>query len=281
MNFSYKKLGRRVEQFSSTTKNTSWFQNSIIAVILLSAVIVGIKTYPGLYETYKLQLYVIDAIILAIFTIEIAIRILSYGARPWKFFRSGWNIFDFIVTAVFYIPGIGEYTAILRIARILRVFRLITTIPRLQMLVGALFHSIPSMGYIGLLLFIQFYVFAVVGNVLFATTTPEHFGNLHLAMLSLFKVVTLDNWGTIMDSAGQHWYVAPYFILFILSGTMIILNLFIGVIMSGFEEVKKEYEEELNARSHLADGVTLESVRTQLTKIQEQLDTIISKQKKG
>lgn len=251
------------------------FSRLILATILISAFLVGFKTYPALYKEYKQIIYSIDFVILTIFTVEIVLKLISYYPRPLLYFKSGWNVFDFLVTAIFYIPGLGQYTSILRILRVLRVMRLITAIPRLQMLVGALFASIPSMFYIGILLFLQFYLFAIIGNVLFGITDPEHFGNLHLALGTLFQIVTLEGWVEIMKSQQPAWYVVPYFIVFILLGTMIILNLFIGVIMNGFDEVKKDLENEgLNDGSDSVKS-ELQSLKKQLTQIQVKLDQII------
>ncbi len=252
------------------------FTRIIIGTILFSAFLVGLKTYPEIYTQHKTLLYYLDSIILGIFTVEITLRILAHGSPFVQFFRSGWNIFDFLVTIIFFIPGIGEYSAVLRVARVLRVLRLITTIPRLQILVGALLHSFPSMGYIGLLLFIQFYVFAVIGNTLFAATSPEYFGNLHTSMLTLFQVVTLEGWTSIMQQQGTHWYVVPYFISFILTGTMIILNLFIGVILSGFEEMKNRYEKEMLLKETGTANKELLEISSQLEALQQKVHSLIT-----
>lgn len=251
------------------------FSRIIIGTILFSAFLVGLKTYPEIYTQYKTLLYYLDSIILGIFTVEITLRILAHGSQFVQFFRSGWNIFDFLVTIIFFIPGIGEYSAVLRVARVLRVLRIITTIPRLQILVGALLHSFPSMGYIGLLLFIQFYVFAVIGNTLFAATSPEYFGNLHTSMLTLFQVVTLEGWTEVMRTQGNSWYVVPYFIFFILSGTMIILNLFIGVILSGFEEMRTRYEQEMLIKKRGTANRELLEISTQLDELQKRVRSLV------
>jgi voltage-gated sodium channel len=251
------------------------FQRVILGVILFSAALVGVKTYPEVYSANKDLLYGIDSVILAIFTVEVALRILSYGTKPWRYFRTPWNVFDFLITVVFYIPSIGQFASILRIARVLRVLRLVTAIPKLQMLVGALLNSVPSMGYITLLLFIQFYVFAVIGNVLFGMNDPEHFGNLHTSMLTLFQIVTLEGWTEIMKRQGDGLHVVLYFISFILLGTMIILNLFIGVIMSGFDEVKREIDEQERANSQTPAHGDLRAIRAQVDEIRQKLDALI------
>ena len=248
--------------------NAPWFQRFIIGVIILAGVLVGLETYPDIHERFLNEFRAADLIIQAIFTVEIIIRILAYGNKPLNFFKSANNVVDFLITALFYIPLGGAYVAVLRLVRIIRVLRLITALPRLQILVGALVKSFPSMGYISLLLLLQLYVFAVIGNFLFSKTDPTHFGNLGVAILTLFQIITLEGWVEIMQAQPQNFATVLYFIGFILLGTMIVLNLFIGVVLNGFEEVKKEIEEEISGKQKK------NSVRYELTQISEQLNEI-------
>lgn len=247
------------------------FQRFIIGVILLAAVLVGVETYPDIHERYLSTFKLTDVTIQTIFTIEIIIRILAYGKKPLDFFKSSANNMDFIITVIFYLPFGGAYASVLRLVRIIRVLRLITAIPRLQLLVGALIKSVPSMGYITLLLLIQIYMFAVLGNFLFGKTDPVHFGNLGSSVLTLFQIITLEGWVDIMDAQKQPLIAPLYFISFILLGTMVVLNLFIGVILNGFEEVKKEIERELDGKARKG------SVKHELTEISDQLDILRNK----
>lgn len=244
------------------------FQRFIIGVILLAAVLVGIETYPQIHEQYKHTFHLTDMVLQGIFTVEIIIRILAYGKTPLNFFKSSANNLDFIITVIFYLPFGGAYASVLRLVRIIRVLRLITAIPRLQLLVGALIKSVPSMGYITLLLLIQIYMFAVLGNFLFAHSDPTHFGNLGNSILTLFQVITLEGWVDIMHAQNQPLIAPLYFISFILLGTMVVLNLFIGVILNGFEEVKKEIERELDGRNKKG------TIKNELIEISDQLETL-------
>jgi voltage-gated sodium channel len=133
--------------------------------------------------------------------------------------------------------------AAFRVARALRLLRLVSALPKLQLLVGALLKSLSAMGYVSLLLALLFYIYAVAGVHLFGAGSAEHFGNLGTAMMTLFQIVTLDNWGDILDAQLAHArgaIVAFYFVTFIVFGTMIILNLFIGIIMNSMAEMHEE-----------------------------------------
>ena len=235
---------------------------------MAASVMIGLETLPDFHLRYLSVFQFLEYVIQIIFTIEIIIRVAAHGDRPFNFFKSGWNTFDFMVTAMFYLPFGGPFASVLRLVRIFRVFRLVTALPKLQLLVGALVKSIPSIGYVGLLLLILFYIFAIVGIFQFGAHDPENFGSLGRAMMTLFQVVTLEGWVDIYKAQSNLLASTIYFVSFILFGTMIVLNLFIGVILNGFDEVKKEVLE-----SEEADDTKLEA---DLHHLMHQIDDIKS-----
>lgn len=255
------------------------FQNLILTAILGAGVIVGLETYPAVTAGYGELLRTLDWAILYLFAVEILLKILAHGGKPWDFFRNSWNVFDFVVVLVCFLPLNAHFVAVLRLARILRVLRLVTVLPRLQVLVGALLRSIPSMGYVGMLLFIHFYIYAVLGTFLFGANDPEHFGTLGISLLTLFQVVTLEGWVDIlkMQMAASPGYGPPlYFISFIVVGGMIILNLFIGVIMNSMQESTAEIEARRFAKAgpHASAGLTNDDfvhIERQLADLQKQI----------
>ena len=129
--------------------NNKLFNYSIFFLILLSAIIIGFETYPKLSNQFQGALSIIDHIIIVLFTIEIALKIISNGKRPWIYFTDPWNVFDFIIVAVCLIPlNDTHYFAVFRILRVLRILRMITVFPKLKLIINALLKSIPSMGYV-------------------------------------------------------------------------------------------------------------------------------------
>ncbi len=248
----------------------SLFQNFIIGVILAAGVVVGIQTYAGFASKHEAVLHILDTVILWIFVAEIVVKMGAEGAKPWNYFKDGWNVFDFLIVAVCFLPlENASFIAVLRLARILRVFKLVTALPRLQLIVGALLKSIPSMGYVFLLLAMHFYIYGCMATFLYYQNDPIHFGDLQTSMLSLFRAVTLEDWTDLMyinmygsDAYGYDAAMdarlaadgiervssaspvggAIFFVTFILTGAMIVLNLFIGVIMTGMDEMKAEAE---------------------------------------
>lgn len=306
---------QKIFDFNKKIAESNWFQSFIIFVILVAGVIVGIQTYEisgQLKESWKPTLDALDLIILAIFTIEVIVKVLAEGKKPWNYFKDGWNIFDFSIVAVALfalMPGVeinASFIAVLRLARIFRVFKLVTAIPQLQLLVGALIKSIPSMGYVGILLSILFYIYATMSVFFFGENDPLHFGTLEKAMLSLFRIVTLEDWTDIMyiqmwgcnheiwgysgiydcpgDAKGFGWPAALFFVSFVMVGTMIVLNLFIGVIMNSMDEAKAEAEIEENinkkAEDKISTGDDIQAVIKKLDELKKEMDFVYNRVKK-
>jgi voltage-gated sodium channel len=272
----------RIQKISLLIVESNLFRNFILGLIILSGVIVGIETYPETYSKNAALFHLIDQVIIYIFVFEISIKIISNGKKPWNFFLDPWNVFDFIIVAVCFIPDINtNFVTVLRLARILRVFRIISVLPKLQILVNTLLKSIPSMGYVVVLLGIVFYIFAVTGSFLFGKTDPIHFGSLHISMITLFKVLTLEGWTDIMNiqlygssepSAEYTMKVVSYasvayFVSFILIGAMIIMNLFIGVVMNSMQESQNEMEKALMKRQQ-----PTQSTQKLLEELEEKID---------
>ena len=271
------------------------FQHGILGVILLAAALVGLETSRSLVESHGALLHTLDAIVLWIFVAEAALKILRHGWRGYRYFGDGWNVFDFTIVVVCFIPAAGQFAAVLRLARVLRALRLVTAIPKLQLLVGSLLKSIPSLAYVGLLLAVLFYIYGILGVFIFRGNDPVHFNDLSTALLTLFRVVTLEDWTDVMyiQMYGSHAYPgysdfaqahlreasralpivgAAYFVSFVLLGTMIMLNLFIGVIINSMDEAQAEREAE-ERRLHVEhSGET--TVGDEITLIEHELEKI-------
>ena len=259
------------------------FHAIIVAVILLAGVLAGVETSAAMLAQHGALLHALDGTVLAIFIVEIVLKLASHGRRPLDYFRDGWNVFDFTIVAFCVLPVGGPFAAVLRLVRTLRLLRLVTALPKLQLLVGALIKSLSSMGYVGLLLGLIFYIYAVTGVHLFGKASPEYFGNLTAALLSLFQMITLDDWRTMYDSAqaAAPFAGTPYFVSFILLGTMIMLNLFIGIVMNSMAEMHTELDElKEAARATAEKGSVLGDVTAldqQLAALHSQLDALRAK----
>jgi len=269
-------------QFSKIAEHLL-FKRFIILVILLAAVVVGVQTYKEFAQKYSSLLSILDGFILLAFIVEAAIKILAKGNKPQNYFKNPWNVFDFLIVVACLLEPIfvlgGEFLPVLRLARILRVLRLVTAIPKLQLLVTCLLKSLPSMFYVSILLFLLFYVYGTLAVFFYGENDPIHFRNLQSSILTLFRVVTLEDWTDVMyinmygsDSYGysakefSKWSPTPtasplgaaiFFVSFVLIGTMIVLNLVIGVIMNSMDESNKELaiQQELDRRKENPEAI--------------------------
>jgi voltage-gated sodium channel len=230
------------------------FQSTIIGLILLNAAILGLETWPAAMATAGGPLMALDRAILAVFVVEIALRIYAHRAAFW---RDPWSLFDFTVVAIALVPAAGPF-AVLRALRVLRVLRLLTMVPSMRRVVGALLAAIPGLGSIALVLAIIFYVFAVIGTNLFAETHPQWFGTLGRSLYTLFQVMTLESWsmGISRPVMEAHPYAWLFFVTFILVATFTMLNLFIAIIVNAMQSYQEvEHEETVQALHETQDHI--------------------------
>ena len=251
-----------LQAFAQRVVQSALFQRAITGVILFAAVLVGVETDKAMVAAHGDLLHVLDSIVLAIFCAEIVLKLVALSPKPWRYFLDAWNVFDFAIVVACLLPLGSQSATVLRLLRLLRVLRLVHALPRLQVLVGTLLKSLPSMGYVGLFLAMHFYVYGVAAVFLFGENDPVHFGSLPLAVLTLFIVVTGENWSTTLytqmygcerfgydgmealctASNAQPVLASLFFVSFIVLGTMVILNLVIGVVMNSMQEAQIENE---------------------------------------
>ncbi len=232
------RLGSRVEG--------PGFSRFIIVLIIINAVILGLETSPRIMDQIGPALITANRLILAVFVIELLLKLAAFGPR---FFRSGWNIFDFLIVSISLVPATGSME-ILRALRILRVLRLLSQVPKLRVIIESLLRALPGMGWTALLLVLVFYVFAVMGTKLFSEDFPELWGNLALSLFSLFQVMTLESWSTGVARPMMEVYpwIWLYFVPFILVSSFMVLNLFIAIIVTATQSIHADEEEEIKQR---------------------------------
>ena len=217
------------------------FQSFIIAVIVFNAVVIGLETSRGLMAAYGRLFHVLNMAVQTIFVFEIAVRMLAYWPRASRFFRDGWNVFDFTVVALSLLPVAGPFATVARLARVARVTRLVSVSPNLRLIVDTMLRSIPSMAHVATLLAVVLYVYAILGYYLFSSVAPAHWGGLGTALLSLFQILTLEGWNemqhTTMTAYPWSWI---YFTSFVVIAVFVVTNLFIAVLINNLQSVKAE-----------------------------------------
>lgn len=224
----------------------------ITALIIVNAVTIGLETSDKILNFIGFWLESIDRYILIIFTLEISLKLVSYRHQ---FFTKAWNLFDLIIIGMAWLPITGPLH-ILRTLRILRTIRLVKTIPKLRMIIESLIRSIPSIGWIIVLLFMIFYIFAVIGTDMYSDDFPEYFGDLGKSFFTLFQVMTLESWssGIARPMMDKMPYSYVFFVPFILLATYTTLNVFIAVVVNTMNEINREANKSENERlEHLRE----------------------------
>ena len=255
--------------------NSKVFQGIVIAVILLSALLIGAKTH-NLSSNVVSILLLLDVAVTVFFAIEISIRYLACPKKK-HFFKSGWNIFDTIIVIGSLVPSGGSGVLLARLLRVFRVLRLVSMVPELRLLINALLKAIPRMGYIALLMFVIFYIYAAIGSMYFHSINEVLWGdvsisNLSISMLTLFRVATFEDWTDVMyETMAVHPLSWIYYLTFIFLTAFIFLNMMVGTVL----EVMSQEHEQFRAEQHGETGDGGEPAsRAQIDKLENEIAEI-------
>ncbi len=264
--------------WASRIAYAGWFGHSITLIIVLNALIIGLDTSAYLSDRYGDFFALANQLFLAIFIAEALIKMAALAPNVTNYFRDGWNVFDFSVIVFSLLPDTGELATIARLARLLRVLRLVSALPELRLIVTTLVRSIPSMGHVVILMSILFYVYGVAGYHLFHNIDPTHWRTLGISLLSLFRIVTLEDWTDIMYAAMEHhWWAWMYFVSFVIFGTFVVINLFIAVVLNNLEEAKLERLAELTEEPSKEEILAeLRATQQALKNLQTKLERVSS-----
>ena len=220
-------------------KESRIFQFVVISIIILNAITIGVNTY-NLSEFTTKAINYLDYSITVFFVIEILIRFIG-EPKKFNFFKSGWNIFDTLIVLVSLIPIPNNSSfLLLRLLRVFRVLRIISVVPELKKIIEALLSSVKRVFYVGLLLFIILYIYATIGSILFSANIPERWGDVGVAMITLFQVLTLSSWEQVMlPLQDVYWWAWIYFFSFIIICGITMLNLLIAILVDVVINQKK------------------------------------------
>ena len=253
------------------------FERTIIGLILLTSLIIGLEAFPQWLTPQREQLFlVLHKIILGAFIIEAAIKMAALAPKPWQYFKNGWNCFDFALIVLSLLPLASNVALLGRVLRLLRVLRLVNALPELRLIVETLLRSIPSMLNITILMGILFFVYAVLGFHLFHQHDPEHWRDLSYAVLTLFRIVTLEDWTDVMYKAMEMSPLyAAYFVSFVIIGTFVVVNLFIAVVINNLDEAKYAHLKQLT-QPDLQDQLlsSLSATKNHMRVLEKQLQVL-------
>lgn len=259
-------------RFESARSNRL-FELFIILVIIASALLIGVKTYQ-LPSWVKPLIDGLDLLITLIFLVEISIRFLGEPQKR-AFFRNGWNVFDTLIVFISLIPIDDTDSALVaRLVRVFRVLRMVSIVPELRLLLNSIISALPRLGYVAALIFIIFYIYAAAGSLFFDRINPELWGNISIAMLTLFRVMTFEDWTDVMyETMDVYPWSWIFYLTFIFLTTFAFLNMVIGIVVSVLEEEQSKLDTEDPNRTSLANlKDELTEIRTSLRAIERRLD---------
>ncbi|RJQ75727.1 ion transporter [Pseudonocardiaceae bacterium YIM PH 21723] len=210
------------------------------SVIVANTLTIGLSTYPGVVERWGTALTTLEQLFLVAFVVELAVRIGAHGARPWEFFRSGWNWFDLLIVGVALLGNLGQGSTVLRIARLIRVLRIVRVLPSLRITIVALARAIPGVAGFGVTAVVIIYVYGMAAWMMFGEALPDIYGTIGKAMYSLFLTLTLDDLGaTIGEAAKVTGWAIPFYVSYVVFGAFVLMNLLIGVVLNAMESARE------------------------------------------
>jgi voltage-gated sodium channel len=250
-----------LEQRFARLRSNKIFELCVIAIIIMSALIIGVKTYPLPAWTEPL-IIALDWMITVFFMVELTIRFVGDENKR-RFFYNGWNLFDTLIVVVSLIPiQDSELALIGRLVRIFRVLRMVSIIPELRVLLTSLLTALPQLGYVALMMFIIFYIYAAVGATFFATINPDLWGDIAISMLTLFRIMTFEDWTDVMyETMAVYPLSWAFYLSFIFLSAFAFLNMIIGIVVSVLDD---EHKKLAAAEAEAAGEPTLGDLRSEI-----------------
>jgi len=243
-------------------RDSRWFSNLTTSIIIFYAMVLGFDTLEEASRPYGNILYVFDTFVTIYFVIELAIK-MSAEDKFLDFFKSGWNVFDFIIVFITLIPlENSSFAAIARLMRVFRILRLFTARPELKSIIDMLVKAIPSIIDIVILMFIIFYIYAIIGSFIFSNLPSGLWNNFLTSMLTLFRILTFEDWTDVMYEAMEVYpWAWVYFVSFIIIAAFVFFNLFVAVIIGEMQKMQDEGRKEELHNEHEKITLLLKEVK--------------------
>ena len=259
--------------------HSSQFELLVAFIILVNALSLALLTMPDIDPEVNQALGELDTFALYLYLVELIMRIVSYGKRPWEFFRQGWNIFDFSIVVLSFGIFSGE-TIILRLLRIFRLIRIFRFLPEVRVLTSSVVKSLPPLMSVGVLIFLALFIYGMAGVYLFGEQLPESWGNITLALTTLFILLTLENFPNYLEEAVEiSPWALPFYLSYIFIVVFTVLNVLIGIVLNAMDEAREENKErkrkisKLDAIVHEVDDITSDAkvTKDEINRLREQL----------
>lgn len=265
----------QIHEFCVRVTSSKIFKNTIVLIILINSIVLGLITSDAIYAKFGKILEFILSTCVAIFTVEILLRIIAKG---WRFFLNGWNIFDFVLVSIALMPETGAAITF-RVFRVMRALRMVSSFKKLRHIVSAILVSAPHVFWAAVLLMIIFYIFGIMGQNLFHEEFPQWFGTLGETVYTLFQVTTLESWS--MGIARPVMKVFPwawcYFVPFVMISSYIVLNVVVGVVVNATSDLSDDDDVADMKNKMKTKKVTNAELLQQITELKNHIERLEAK----
>ncbi|XP_023555012.1 cation channel sperm-associated protein 4 [Octodon degus] len=240
------------------------FQLLLALLLVTNAITIALRTNSFLDQKHYELFSIIDNIVLTTLVCEVLLRWLS---GFWIFWKDGWNILNFFIVCML-ILGVLDVVSdsITYCLRVLRLVHVCMAVEPLARIIRVILQAGPGMAQIWVLILFVMLVFALLGVTLFGEFVPLHFGNLGVALYTLFVCLTQDGWVDIYSNfrIKERDYAleiggAIYFAIFIIIGGIIGMNLLVTVVIRNLELIMtEEVEQQQHQRTNNETGAEKE-----------------------
>jgi len=244
----------------------------MLCVIALNAIVLGAETYDGIDGD---TLRTLNDVFLGAFVVELVIRIIACWPRPGRFFRGGWNVFDFVVVSGSFLPGLRENATLLRMLRLARIVRVVRFLPDLRVVIGAVTRSVPGVASLAAATLLLVYLYAMLGWVIFADHDPANFGNVGQAMITMFVLLTLENLPTYIEKGQElsDWTII-FFVSYVLVASFLVFNLFIGIVLNSMEGARAEEARRARVQEHADAAISGDPADEAAVALEDRIDEV-------
>ena len=257
-------LAGRIRRFFRKIIDSRWFNPLFVVLILINTLVLAME-YDGMPKDYEDTLATINLVLTIAFIVEMVFKVLGLG--PKKYVQDNFNIFDALVVFMSIVElamaNSGSLSA-LRSFRILRVLKLVRSWKKLQNFLYTIYLTLISLGEFSFVVILTVFIFALLGMQMFGGKMcglddgeiPRHnFDTLLWALVTVFQVLTGEDWNAVMYDGmkvGGSWS-ALYFVLLLIIGQFLVLNLFVAILLTNFGE--HEVSDEMQDARLLLDNV--------------------------
>ena len=256
----WKGVVARIRYFLKTVMMSELMNGFMTLCVLVNTTVLAMNRYgQSQYEIGVLKQ--MNTAFTSIFIVELGLKIMGLGIVG--YLSDALNYIDGTVVILSIIEMVFlDSTAassvfrafqafrILRTLRVIRMVRLLRALRSMKLLIKVIGETITSFMYIGVLLLIFIFIYSLLGMQMFGGrfdfsegTPRQNFDSFNNAFLSVYQVLTVENWQSLLYAsmrAQTPALVAIFYVTWLFIGNYVLLNLFLALMLDAFAGVEDE-----------------------------------------